>query len=87
MSFHLNKAKQMAFDNPLLSLSERERKYLTNSWAETFSKEISPFIAEERFSILYSDNPASRPNNPVKVYFEFKIKINCRRLIKGLINR
>jgi len=59
----------MAFDDPLLSLTERERKYLMNSWAETFSKKIFPFIAEERFSILYSDNPASRPNNPVNVYF------------------
>ena len=54
MSFHLNKAQQMAFDDPLLSLTERERKYLMNSWAETFSKKLFPFIAEERFSILYS---------------------------------
>ena len=69
MSFHLNKAQQMAFDDPLLSLTEREKKYLTNSWAETFNKKIFPFIREDRFSILYSDNPASRPNNPVNVYF------------------
>ena len=69
MSFHLNKAQQMAFDDSLLSLTERERKYLNNSWAETFNKKIFPFIREDRFSILYSDNPASRPNNPVNVYF------------------
>jgi len=69
MSFHLNKAQQIAFDDPLLSLTERERKYLMNSWAEAFSKKIFPFIREDRFSILYSDNPASRPNNPVNVYF------------------
>ena len=69
MSFHLNKAQQMAFDDSLLSLTEREKKYLTNSWAEAFSKKIFPFIKEDRFSILYSDNPASRPNNPVNVYF------------------
>jgi len=69
MSFHLNNAQQMAINDSLLSLTERERKYLNNSWAETFSKKIFPFIAEDRFSILYSDNPASRPNNPINVYF------------------
>ena len=69
MSFHLNNAQQMALDDSLLSLTERERKYLNNSWAETFSKKIFPFIDEDRFNVLYSDNPASRPNNPVNVYF------------------
>jgi len=69
MSFHLNNAQQMAIHDSLLSLTERERKYLMNSWAETFSKKIFPFITEDRFSVLYSDNPASRPNNPINVYF------------------
>jgi len=69
MSFHLNNAQQMALDDSLLSLTERERKYLNNSWAETFSKKIFPFIKEDRFSVLYSDNSASRPNNPVNIYF------------------
>ena len=69
MSFHLNNAQQMALDDSLLSLTERERKYLNNSWAETFSKKIFSFIDEDRFSVLYSDNPASRPNNPVNIYF------------------
>lgn len=69
MSFHPNKAQQMAIHDSLLSLTERERKHLQDSWAETFSKKIFPFIEEDRFSVLYSDNPASRPNNPVNVYF------------------
>ena len=69
MSFHLNNAQQMAINDSLLSLTEREMKHLKGSWAETFSKKIFPFIKEDRFSILYSDNPASRPNNPVNVYF------------------
>ena len=69
MSFHLNNAQQMAINDSLLSLTERERRYLRSSWAETFSKKIFPFIKEEWFSILYSDNPAFRPNNPVNVYF------------------
>jgi hypothetical protein len=65
MSFQLNNAQQMAISDSLLSLTERERKYLNNSWAETFTKKIFPFIDEDRFSVLYSDNPASRPNNPI----------------------
>ena len=52
----------MAINNALLSLTEREIKYLKESWAETFSKKIFPFIDEDRFSVLYSDNP-------VNVYF------------------
>ena len=34
-----------------------------------------PFIKEGRFSILYSDNPASRSNNPVNAYFGLLILI------------
>jgi hypothetical protein len=59
----------MAINDALLSLTERETKYLKDSWAETFSKKIFPFIDEDRFKVLYSDNPATRPNNPVNVYF------------------
>lgn len=69
MSFHLNNAQQMAINDSLLSLTEREMKHLKGSWAETFGKKIFPFIKEDRFGVLYSDNPASRPNNPVNVYF------------------
>ncbi|MBA7577117.1 hypothetical protein ES708_18963 [subsurface metagenome] len=38
MSFHLNNVQQMAINDSLLSLTERETKYLKNSWIETFSK-------------------------------------------------
>lgn len=69
MSFHLNNAQQMAINDSLLSLTEREMKHLMSSWAETFSKKIFPLIDEDRFSVLYSNNPASRPNNPVNIYF------------------
>jgi len=69
MSFQLNTNQQMAINDALLSLTERETKHLKGSWAETFSKKIFPFIDEDRFSVLYSDNKASRPNNPVNVYF------------------
>ena len=68
MSFCRNTAQQMNMFDPLYKLTEREKKRLKNSWAEEFSKIIFPLINEERFSVLYSDNPASRPNNPVNVY-------------------
>jgi len=65
MSFHLNNAQQMAINDSLLSLTKREIKHLKSSCAETFSKKIFPFIEEDRFRVLYIDNPTSRPNNPV----------------------
>jgi hypothetical protein len=68
MAFCRNIAQQMNMSDPLYQLSEREKKYLTNSWAETFSTLVFPLINEERFSVLYSNNHASRPNNPVNVY-------------------
>jgi len=50
MSFHLNNAQQMAIDDSLLSLTERERKHLMNSWAKTFSKKIFPFMKASKSS-------------------------------------
>ena len=57
MSLHLNNAQQMAMYDSLYNLTGREIKYLKNSWEETFSKKIFPFIKEDRFKVLYSDNP------------------------------
>jgi len=75
----------MAIHDSLYNLTEREIKYLKNSWAETFSKKIFPFIEEDRFSVLHSDNPASRPNNPVNVYFGLLILREIFNL-KAIIN-
>jgi len=69
MSFQLNNEQQMAIYDSLFLLTGREIKHLKGSWAEIFSKKIFPFIDEGRFSVLYSDNPATRPNNPANVYF------------------
>ena len=63
----------MATNDALLSLTERETKDLKDSQAEIFSKKIFPLINEDRFKVLYSDNPATRPNNPENVYFGFLI--------------
>ncbi|HHY08203.1 MAG TPA: DDE transposase [Corynebacteriales bacterium] len=68
MSFCRNISQQISFDDTLYGLTKREQKILKNSWAEEFSNIIFPLINEERFSVLYSSNPASRPNNPVNVY-------------------
>jgi hypothetical protein len=35
MSFQLNKEQQMAINDALFLLTERETKYLKGSWAET----------------------------------------------------
>ena len=68
MSFCRNISQQMSFDDPLYGLTKREQGILKNTWAEEFSNIIFPLINEDRFSVLYSSNPASRPNNPVNVY-------------------
>jgi hypothetical protein len=68
MSFCKNTSQQISIFDSLSNLTERERKRLKNSWAEKFSNEIFPLINENRFSVLYSNNHASRPNNPVNVY-------------------
>ena len=69
MSFCSNTSQQMHLSDPIYQLTDREQKRLKNSWAEKFSNDIFPLINEERFSVIYSDNPATRPNNPVNVYF------------------
>ena len=68
MSFCRNTSQQMSLFDPKFQLTEREQKWLKNSWSEKFSNDIFPLINEERFSVIYSDNPATRPNNPVNVY-------------------
>lgn len=67
MSFTTNKSEQLSFDDSFVNLDERTKKYVTNSWAKGFAEIILPAINEERFSVLYSDTKASRPNNPVNI--------------------
>ena len=65
MAFKLNKYQQINLEDNFLVLSERIQKFITNSWAKGFADIVFPAINEERFAVLYSDNPASRPNSPV----------------------
>lgn len=69
MSFCKNPSQQLSMSGPLAKLTDRERKRLERSWAKEFGDVLFPMINEDRFSVLYSENPASRPNNPVNVYF------------------
>jgi len=67
MSFVKNMSQQLNFEDSLGGLTAREFKALRNSWAEGFSAHVFPAINEERFSVLYSADPASRPNTPINV--------------------
>jgi len=67
VAFRTNGNQQMRIDDQLYNLTERELKILKGSWAESFANHIFPNLAEEPFSVLYSDNDASKPNTPVNV--------------------
>ncbi len=65
MAFTLNESQQLTLEDSFLNLDERTKKFVIKSWAKDFSEIIFPAINEKRFSVLYSNNAASRPNNPV----------------------
>lgn len=67
MAFVKNEYQQMKLTDTLNYLTERERKRVENSWAKEFAEVVFPAINEERFSVLYSDNDATRPNTPVNI--------------------
>ena len=67
MAFKHNDYEQITLNDSFFGLTEREKKALDKSWAKIFADDIFPAIDEERFSILYSDNKASRTNTPVNV--------------------
>ena len=57
----------MDLNSSYYSLTSREQKLLHQSWAVGFYQNVFSHIDEERFSVLYSTNAASRPNTPVNV--------------------
>ncbi len=67
MSFKTNNFHQINLDDRFIGLSPRTQKIVLKSWAKDFADIVFPAINEERFSVLYSDNPFSRPNTPVNV--------------------
>jgi len=67
MAFWKNTAQQITLNDSANNLTDRERQFLEKSWAIPFSEHYFKQINEGRFSVLYSDNPASRPNTPINV--------------------
>lgn len=65
MSFARNAVQQLSFNDSLITLTSRERKFLEKSWAHTFREHVFPKIDEEMFSILYTNIAA--PNAPINV--------------------
>ena len=58
--------QQMPLFSSIDSLPEKQLKRLDESWAGVFYREFFTRIDEERFAVLYSDEP-SRPNTPINV--------------------
>ena len=50
-----------------MNQTPRTQKMIQNSWCKDFADIVFPAIDEQRFSVLYSGNSASRPNTPVNV--------------------
>ena len=67
MSFVANKNQQISLNDSTFGMTKREQGILRKGWSEAFSEHIFPRINEGRFAVLFSDNPATRPNAPVNV--------------------
>ena len=66
MGFRKNDIQQISLNDRQNNLTERERRYLENSWAKPFGDYIFPQINEDRFRPLFCvDN--GRPPTPVNV--------------------
>ncbi len=68
MSFVLNPvdAQQLSLFDSYENLTEREKKFLSKSWARYFAESIFPKIDEKPYAVLYSGKD-SRPNTPVNI--------------------
>jgi hypothetical protein len=58
---------QMPLIDPLDQMPKYLRRLLEKGWTKDFREQLFPYINEHRFAVLYSKNPASRPNSPVNV--------------------
>lgn len=68
MSFVLNPVnkQQLSLFDSYENLTEREKKFLNQSWAKYFAEYIFPKIDEIPYAVLYSGKD-SRPNTPVNI--------------------
>lgn len=67
MAYVRNATHQISMLDKVNDLPKYLKNLLKKSWAETFRDKIFDKINEDRFSVLYSDNPATRPNSPVNI--------------------
>jgi hypothetical protein len=66
MGFRTNKSQQISLNDRINHLTERERRFLDNSWAKPFGDQIFPMIDERKFEGLYCKSNG-RPNTAVNV--------------------
>ena len=66
MSFKINRCQQININDRTNRITEREQRFLNNSWAKTYGDTIFPMIDEKKFSVLYCEDNG-RPNTPVNV--------------------
>lgn len=71
--FCKNNSNQINFNDPTLNMPAYLKRILERGWAHHFNRNIFCKINEERFSVLYSENDASRPNSPVNVIISLLI--------------
>ncbi len=69
MAFKANDFQQITLNSSLFNLTQREHKIIQKTWAESFHNDVFPNINEDRFSVLYSTNSATRPANPINIVF------------------
>lgn len=66
MALGRTKVHQMDLTNDrYLNLPAKMRRYVDESWAPEFYLEVTSKINQDRYAVLYSDNPASRPSTPI----------------------
>lgn len=66
MALGRTKVQQMdLLTDRYLNLPAKMRRYVDESWAPEFFLEVTSKINQDRYSVLYSDNPASRPSTPI----------------------
>ena len=65
--FCKNNAQQTTFLDPVAQMPKYLQDILKKSWAQALRDYVFPQINEERFSVIYSSDYASRPNTPINI--------------------
>jgi hypothetical protein len=65
--FCKNNVQQTTFLDPVAQMPKYLQNILKNCWAQSFRDYVFPQINEERFSVIYSSDHASRPNTPINI--------------------